>query len=1792
MLSPLWDMKIPATWPNKHGVLPEGYHAEWSFDKGRFDKAEIDIALDQTGKYRFSTSGGNGSYAPSVNHGPDFDSFMDAHNAARQELMEGITKRYQSGNVERGFVQAAPKLLARIAEKADGDRFHVAHLKDMLQDPPYKNAFGEIMEQLSGDQRIILQWGYDHDRASRWMVTLHHDENEQGLQPAGLQPVGLQSAGLQHAQAIVAELRQRGNWDFEQAPEYAQVVDPGNPDAWAGFIQRIAQAFPEQGRTALFNAPYGLNQEPVWHIPEPLPAQWIPDQPPAPHWPEDIDHDDLPVEAPGSLKNFDRYVGLRFEDKDQFVSLAIARDKQGYVPAISYRAKGVYGPSSPNARSDHFPTFAAAYAQGRKMLKAHLKEHEKLDWITDADRAAKDWLSNKVDAVQPIFFGYDAARMETVWDRQSKLEGVTVLQLTHTKKADAHLDDDRDSYTLQGIVPGESKTRYINDVDTLDRALLLVNSTFALLGDASPVLEREGIAPGAAVFPMDVQMAATISDDHSNAASLLTTDPQKKSEHLQRAESIVSDLKEQFGDLLTPAPFAQTPAPEGKSPLPGARPLLHQAEQIAEDARKQVERLQNREGNRQGSVTLGEIMAEKITDAVSVARLEALFGSDEALGVRFVDHQGNEIPATEDADGQSVFPDDTSAITCTNYALQIRKGLPDHVVQIVGFENEHNPDCAVVREDWHPDGHDFAIVDHRWLVDPWARLVAGTRDQIVYDLQVDARLVAETYGDPLKWETTGENRRDMTDFSRWDRTGLDAVIEAYEAIRLKAAGITITEAAIIPTRAGIIAVPKDKNLPIYHAGQVDPAPKDATDRATGDLLEEQPEPMRIEESGASWLSGIPEDFRETVRSILAPFTALSAKVKDATLTAVRPSDSRMLNVELEAPEWWRNGQILLHAKIEDVTHNVVERGWSLSWSREAINNGQLYAMFTQIRDHGLLESLRSVDRVKADYGHVVVSGIMGRNEIAEIMTCQGLQPLRLLLTVEPDGLSAETLNRLTDHLVDRLRGWRTDFQNTPVVIDVLTMQGFPDTVMNQLRIVAESVQRASTIDPEVAVRRADLTAQIGAPCDWVAPIMGRNFRSQQKKDLVKPMLVVQSDLIEVRLENLLPEVLNTLYQRNEANHRQMDLQGITSLSRTLDSVTELDAIVLQTPEVQAQPQTVEESTQPADQPPIQANLLNDAPELVESTGSPVTLTPSAGVRPTGTNVNPDPVADADWQQLKGLRMTVPKILDASVDQRPLLDRLVKQGIPLSLSQEPSSVNYVAAILESGELSGVGVQAWSVNRNDLVAQDAELRELRFYNGDSEQRHVFLLVSNRFLFDPWMAINKPGTSYVLDVQIPFERDTIIDRYLSPVFWTSPHPITVLSPAWRELERWNPDLQAFTEPDGLGMEQSDILPETSVEMPETMVALPETKWVSSETMAPETKKTPDHPELSTDPVPSVDLPGATLPSSARPVRSTAAPREQEDIMDWKSLSETPEIRPELAATLQGLAEHPERLPEAGRFWAQSVPQEVLREMLVSLSAEWDRDYWKMTVDFLVNSLSGDPSTTSVDLGTHGRRQDAITGLSFLLMHLAASESYWPDLNATVLDKNAFLQRLESLPNANPLQGATPLPESTPAQSLPGASLPAASRGEMGPDDRIVRIALLPLDAEQLSWKPESGTAPVLWKLVATLQDGWEIPKVLKDGVTYAQALQAAQTRAQKWNAELVDAWASQLTLNNLAGGNPADGISVNNGWPTSPVPMAVISYNPPPAVSSTAVSNTADVWTEISLAPQSPEGPIAAV
>lgn len=147
-----------------------------------------------------------------------------------------------------------------------------------------------------------------------------------------------------------------------------------------------------------------------------------------------------------------------------------------------------------------------------------------------------------------------------------------------------------------------------------------------------------------------------------------------------------------------------------------------------------------------------------------IEQMEHQFGSDEALGVHFLLDSGGLLSAKEyDAycnnnsntsfGAQSVFPDGTSAVCCTEYARQIYKAMPDRTV-IFGFANIANPTSRVARDLFHPGGHDFAVVDDRYIVDPWVRLVAGRLLQIVFDLQdpLEAANALDIYGPRACWK--------------------------------------------------------------------------------------------------------------------------------------------------------------------------------------------------------------------------------------------------------------------------------------------------------------------------------------------------------------------------------------------------------------------------------------------------------------------------------------------------------------------------------------------------------------------------------------------------------------------------------------------------------------------------------------------------------------------------------------------------------------------------------------------------------------------------------------------------------------------------------------------------------------------------------------------------------------------------------------------------------------------------------------------------------------------------------
>ncbi len=147
------------------------------------------------------------------------------------------------------------------------------------------------------------------------------------------------------------------------------------------------------------------------------------------------------------------------------------------------------------------------------------------------------------------------------------------------------------------------------------------------------------------------------------------------------------------------------------------------------------------------------------------------FGSDDALGIltHVVNNDGSEGPGltldelnAQYPDNQRTTPggitvetrfaDGSSGTECTAYARHIAAKLPGRVV-VMGFANEDNPTARAAREQFHPGGHDFAVVDGRWLIDPWVRLVASESNQIAYDLTdpTDAATVLDTYGPVGCW---------------------------------------------------------------------------------------------------------------------------------------------------------------------------------------------------------------------------------------------------------------------------------------------------------------------------------------------------------------------------------------------------------------------------------------------------------------------------------------------------------------------------------------------------------------------------------------------------------------------------------------------------------------------------------------------------------------------------------------------------------------------------------------------------------------------------------------------------------------------------------------------------------------------------------------------------------------------------------------------------------------------------------------------------------------------------------
>lgn len=117
--------------------------------------------------------------------------------------------------------------------------------------------------------------------------------------------------------------------------------------------------------------------------------------------------------------------------------------------------------------------------------------------------------------------------------------------------------------------------------------------------------------------------------------------------------------------------------------------------------------------------------------------LAARYGTDVALGVTY----------NEDV-GASLLPDGGRASSCADCAYYIRSLEP--TTAIYGFWSSENTRWAGVML---VDGHDFAVVENRYIVDPWIVDTECLSDRAVFDLEspLDQTEVRRLYGDPKSW---------------------------------------------------------------------------------------------------------------------------------------------------------------------------------------------------------------------------------------------------------------------------------------------------------------------------------------------------------------------------------------------------------------------------------------------------------------------------------------------------------------------------------------------------------------------------------------------------------------------------------------------------------------------------------------------------------------------------------------------------------------------------------------------------------------------------------------------------------------------------------------------------------------------------------------------------------------------------------------------------------------------------------------------------------------------------------
>lgn len=147
--------------------------------------------------------------------------------------------------------------------------------------------------------------------------------------------------------------------------------------------------------------------------------------------------------------------------------------------------------------------------------------------------------------------------------------------------------------------------------------------------------------------------------------------------------------------------------------------------------------------------------AKRVIEMVMVIESMEVASNKNALARAFIgqDDAFWDIAEDEELGGHAFKKLGYSATQCTGYACSIRVMLGSDRVKVFGLSEEENPESAVAQFCF---GHDFAVVDNRFIVDPWL-VDVGTDEpetQGVFDLRdpEDAIKIKRYYGNQSKWK--------------------------------------------------------------------------------------------------------------------------------------------------------------------------------------------------------------------------------------------------------------------------------------------------------------------------------------------------------------------------------------------------------------------------------------------------------------------------------------------------------------------------------------------------------------------------------------------------------------------------------------------------------------------------------------------------------------------------------------------------------------------------------------------------------------------------------------------------------------------------------------------------------------------------------------------------------------------------------------------------------------------------------------------------------------------------------